>query len=149
MIPIRKSGEIFPSLSTRFSELFDIDRFFETAIGDGRRYAKIPAANIRETSDEFIIELAAPGMRKRDFHVDIKNNVLEIKVEKAEEAEERKGEFTRREYNYNAFYRSFDLPEYVDADKIMAEYENGLLAIHIPKLEEARRKRPMKEIEVV
>ena len=149
MTPSRKSGEILPSLSTRFSELFDIDRFFESAIGDGRRYAKIPAANIKETNEEFVIELAAPGMKKRDFHVDVKNNVLEIKVEKEEEAEERRTEFTRREYNYNAFYRSFDLPEYVDTDKIMAEYENGLLAIHIPKLEEARRKRPMKEIAVV
>ena len=148
-----KSGELLPSLRSDLSELFDFDRFFmdqpfsNFLSMDTRRVARIPATNTRESDDEFILELAAPGMKKKDFHVDIDNGMLEIKVEKEEEFKTEEPKFTRREYNYNAFYRSFTLPETVDGEKINAEYEEGILKIHLPKLPGAK-KRPVKEITV-
>lgn len=148
-----RSGELMPSWRSNLSELFDFDRFFldqpfsNFPAMDTLRVSRIPATNIRESENEFILELAAPGMKKKDFHVDIDNGMLEIKVEKEEEIKKEEPRFTRREYNYNAFYRSFTLPETVDGEKIKAEYEEGVLKIHLPKLPDAK-KRPVKEITV-
>jgi len=144
---------MIPSLRNDLSDIFDIDRFFnqplwESPLFDGKRYARVPAANIRETDEEYFIELDAPGLSKKDFEVGVDNGVLEIKVEKEEEREREREDYTRKEFNYAAFYRSFTLPETVNTDKIEAEYENGILSVRLPKLAEAKRKRTVKEIEV-
>ena len=149
---LTRRGGLLPTLKSDFSELFDFDRFFDQPImnfpfTEAARFSRIPATNIVETDSEFTVELAAPGMKKKDFHVDIDNGMLEIKVEKEEETKKEEAKFTRREYNYNAFYRAFNLPETVDGDKIKAEYEEGILKVHLPKTPEAKKK-PIKEIAV-
>lgn len=144
----RKTDRGFlPSLRSTFDDLFDFEGFFDEPRLRMPRLANLPATNIRELDKEFIVELAAPGLKKDDFHVEIENNILEIKVEKRTETEEEKDKYTRREYDYTAFYRSFTLPEHVVDDKIKAEYKDGVLMIHLPKSEKAIKK-AVKEISV-
>jgi HSP20 family protein len=102
----------------------------------------VPSVNIKETADSFEVELAAPGMEKKDFKVELDGNTLSISSEKQTQHDEKEGEsYTRKEFNYQSFYRSFHLPkDVVDADKIKARYENGLLCLSIPKKEEAKQK---------
>lgn len=153
MTLVRRRGErgLLPSLSSNLLDMFDLDEFmnepFKFPVLNNAPYYRVPATNIRETKDEYIVELAAPGLKKKDFIVDIDNNMLEIKVENEAEKEEKKAEFTRREYNYNAFYRSFTLPQTVNAEKIRAEYIDGVLKVHLPFAPEAK-KRKAKEIAV-
>ncbi len=108
----------------------------------------LPAVNIKETEESFEVELAAPGFQKSDFKIEVENNVLTISSEKQEENELKEGEtFTKREFSYQAFTRSFTLPETVESDKITAKYDNGILKIEIPKKDEAKPK-PVKQIQV-
>lgn len=97
----------------------------------------LPSVNIREQENGFEIHLAAPGVRKEDFKINLDRNVLTISSENRTENEEKdeKGGFTRREFNYSAFSRSFTLPEVVDAERIDASYEDGILKINVPKKE--------------
>jgi HSP20 family protein len=109
----------------------------------------LPAVNIRETVENFEVEMAAPGMSKEDFKVELDGNMLTITSEKKSEHQEKDGKrYTRREFSYQSFQRSFQLPkEVVDAEKIEAKYENGVLRLLIPKKEEAKPK-PAKMIEI-
>jgi HSP20 family protein len=107
----------------------------------------LPAVNIQENDNEFHLELAVPGMKKSDFKIDVDNNVLTISSEERTEDESTEANYTRREFYYNNFRRSFTLPETVDSDKIAAEYTDGVLAILIPKKEEAKPK-PAKTIQI-
>lgn len=93
----------------------------------------VPAVNISETDKSFEIELAAPGMEKKDFKVAIENGILTISAEKKEEKEEKKKNFTRKEFSYNSFTRSFTLPENVKEDDIKAHYEDGVLKLNLAK----------------
>lgn len=104
----------------------------------------IPAVNIRENNENFIVEMAAPGMTKNDFSVELTGNILTITSEKNFEEEAKEEErYTRKEFSYQSFSRVFTLPkEVVDADRIEAKYENGLLHLLIPKKEEAKVKGP-------
>jgi HSP20 family protein len=103
----------------------------------------IPAVNIKENDDEFIVTLAAPGMQKKDFNINLENDVLTISSEKTVEKTENEDNFTRREYNYQSFIRSFNVPkDMVDGDKIAAKYKNGELIIKVPKREEVKAKPP-------
>ena len=138
---------MLPSFRSTFDELFDFDGFFDEPRMRMPRMANLPAANIRELDEEYLVELAVPGLNKEDFHVEVDDHTLEIKVEKESESSEEKEKYTRKEYDYTAFYRSFTLPEEVKADSIKAEYNDGVLRIHLPKTEVAR-KRPLKEISV-
>jgi HSP20 family protein len=97
----------------------------------------IPSANIKETAKDYSIELAAPGLEKGDFKIDIENDVLSISAEKKHEEKEETEKFTRHEFEYNAFNRSFRLPESVNIDKVDAKYENGLLHLTIQKKPES------------
>lgn len=111
--------------------------------------SSLPAVNIRENSDSFEVEMAAPGMSKKDFSIELDNNLLTISSERKTENEMKEGErYTKKEFSYQSFRRSFTLPkEVVDDDKIKASYENGVLHLHIPKKEEARP-RPPKQIAI-
>lgn len=104
--------------------------------------SSMPAVNIKETADTFQVEMAAPGMEKKDFKIELDGNTLTISSEKQNEQEQKEGEnYNRREFSYQSFYRSFHLPkDVVDADKIKARYDNGLLKLEIPKKEEAKQK---------
>ena len=109
----------------------------------------LPAVNVKESDNEFCIDVAAPGMSKEDFQVNYENGSLTITSEKKAGHEEKNGErVTRKEFSYQAFQRSFNVPQnIVNADKIEAKYEDGILHIKLPKREEARPK-PAKAIKI-
>jgi HSP20 family protein len=99
-----------------------------------------PAVNIIETSDDFRLEMVAPGMNKNNFNVELEEDILTVSYEHEDnrQGDRRDWKYRTHEYNYHSFTRSFSLPETVDADKIEAKYENGILTLVIPKKEEAR-----------
>lgn len=137
MTPRIKSS-LLPSVSTLFNDLFDEDRLVNldwTSNG----WSRLPSANVTENDDNFVIELAAPGMKKNDFKVDIEQGQLCISSEKEEEIEEKEKHYTRREFNYTSFSRTFTLPESVDPDKIKAKYTDGILRLELPKKPEAKK----------
>lgn len=108
----------------------------------------LPAVNVKETNDEFIIELAAPGMEKKDFKINFKNNVITISSEREDKKEEKKDNYTRREFSYQSFQRAFTVPENaILSDKIEAAYNNGILEIKLPKREEVKPQ-PEREIKI-
>ena len=110
-------------------------------------FKSLPAVNITEGTDDFTIEVAAPGLDKKDFNIDLENNCLTISSEKEDKAEEKEEKYTRREFRYSSFRRSFTLPETVDSDKIKAKHRDGILSITIPKKEEAKFK-PVRQITI-
>jgi HSP20 family protein len=97
-----------------------------------------PAANILEHPDSFELDLAAPGLKKDDFKIHLENNVLTISTEIKDEKEEEAKNYTRKEFHYSSFSRSFTLPRSVNLDKIKADYENGILKVMLPKKDDAR-----------
>ncbi|HED37643.1 MAG TPA: Hsp20/alpha crystallin family protein [Ignavibacteria bacterium] len=96
----------------------------------------IPAVNIKEENDKFVLEMAAPGMKKDDFKINLDNYQLTISAETRDEKKEKEDNYTRREFVYNSFSRSFTLPKSIDIEKIKADYRNGVLNIVLPKKEE-------------
>jgi len=131
-----------------------IERFFNNDLMNWNRNdylntdITLPSVNIKETNNEFAIEVAVPGFEKSDFNIEIDDNLLTISSEKQIENEEKDGEkITRREFSYQSFKRTFSLPEMVEEDKITAKYENGILLINIPKKEEVKPK-PAKKIQI-
>lgn len=96
---------------------------------------RIPSVNITENEKEFEIEMAAPGLERKDIKVEVENNMLCISSEKEEDKKEDKKNYTRREYSYNSFKRSFSLPENSLPDKVNAKYDKGILHIVLPKKE--------------
>ena len=106
-----------------------------------------PAVNIAEGMDSYSIEVAAPGLARNDFKIKLDHNVLTISSSKESKKEDKKEEYTRQEFSYSSFSRSFTLPESVEAEKISATYQEGILYISIPKREEAKVK-PAREIEI-
>lgn len=131
-----------------------IDRFLNNDLMDWNQTnfsgtnTSLPAVNVKETDDDYFIEVAAPGMSKKDFNVNFQNNVLTISSEKKDEKEEKDDSYTRREFSYQSFQRSFTVPgNDVDSDKISASYENGILNIKLPKREEVKPK-PAREIKI-
>ena len=139
-------------LSNQFPTLFD--RFFENDLFDwsNRNYSTtdttLPSVNIKESSEEFEVDLAAPGFVKSDFNIELNHDLLTISSEKKVENETKEGQqFARREFSYQSFSRSFTLPELVERDGITAKYENGILRVIIPKKEEAKPK-PLKQIPI-
>lgn len=130
------------------------DRFMENDLFDwsNRNFSPtnttVPSVNVKESADSFEVELAAPGLDKKDFNIELNNDMMTISSEKKYENETKEGEqFARREFSYQSFSRSFSLPNTADAEKIKARYENGILRVLIPKKEEARPK-PAKQISI-
>jgi HSP20 family protein len=103
------------------------------------RTLNIPAVNITENKDDFQVSLAVPGMKKDDFKIDVDGSMLTISSEKEESKEEKDKKFTRKEYNYSSFSRSFTLPEEINQERIEASYEDGVLKIVLPRKEEAKK----------
>ncbi len=150
MTQLVRGSRLFPETPSLLSGIFDDDTFFNLdfpRIGNGW-VNKVPAANVKENENEFVIDLAAPGMKKSDFHIDIENGALCISSEKEEESEEKSGDYTRREFSYSSFSRSFRLPDSVNEEKIKAKYENGVLIVSLPKKEEAKKLSAKKEIKI-
>lgn len=103
------------------------------------RTMNVPAVNITETKDDYLVSLAVPGMKKDDFKIDVDGNMLTISSEKEETKEEKDKRFTRKEYNFSSFTRTFTLPEEINKEKIEAKYEEGVLKIALPRKEEAKK----------
>lgn len=99
----------------------------------------VPAVNITEDKDAFKVSMAAPGMKKEDFQVNVEGDVLTISAEKEETKEHKDEKLSRQEYNYSSFSRSFTLPQTVIKDKIEAKYQDGVLNLSMPKSEEAKK----------
>jgi HSP20 family protein len=119
-------------------DLFDNDLFPRWYRSEER--VSIPAVNIKELEDEYQVEVAAPGLEKDNFKIEVDNNMLTISSEFKEDSEDKKENFTRREFSYSSFNRSFSLPEEVNKDKIKANHKNGILTVHIPKVDEQKSK---------
>lgn len=143
---VKRNGNLFPRV---VNELLDARSFFTPDIFDNTWdfSVKVPSANITEGDKDYKIELAAPGLEKKDFKIELENKVLTISSEKEEEKKEENKNFQRREFSYSSFFRSFQLPVDVLADKIDAKYENGILKLNVPK-KEITVSNPKKEIKV-
>lgn len=129
-----------------------IDTLFNTTLADamGTDFTvSSPSVNVEEHDTHFLMALAAPGLEKGDFNINVENNYLTISAEKKSESEESKeGKFTRREFNYSSFKRSFQLDENIKQEGITATYENGVLNITLPKKEENWKKPSATTIEI-
>lgn len=130
------------------------DRFWNNELMDwghsnySSTNTSLPAVNVKETDDDFVLEVAAPGMKKGDFKVNFNNNVLTISSEWESEKNEKDEKYTRREFSYKSFQRAFTVPENaVIGDKISAKYSNGILVVTLPKREEVKPQ-PAREIKI-
>lgn len=140
------NGLTFPTWSSWIDEVFnrDVPTIFTSNFNTGMT---LPKVNIRETKDAYFVDMAVPGLKKSDFVIDLENQVLSISTEIEEQHQHQEENYTRREFGYSSFKRSFSLPETVNEDAIQAEYNNGVLSIHLPKKEEAIQK-PARSIEI-
>ncbi len=147
---VKSNGTFFPTIPSLIDDVFNRD-WLDSSLANWRvSGATLPAVNVMETNDEYKIEVAAPGMKRSDFKVELDNNVLVISSERQDSTDEKdsKGNYTRREFSYRSFQRSFSLPENkVVGDKISAKYADGVLYVTVPKAEEAKVK-PAKQITV-
>lgn len=134
---------LFPALS----DFFESDKWMSAERFLKGFNSSIPAANVIEGEKEYRIELAIPGFKKEEVKVDLENEILTISAENKSEKEETTRRYTRKEFSYGSFSRSFQLPKAVNADKTEAKYENGVLKLTIPKKEEALSK-ARKEINI-
>lgn len=139
----RKPG-MLPEMFTSF---FDDDRFLNFDFRN-KWPAKVPAANVFEKEESFIIHLAAPGMTKEDFQIDIEDRTLWIHAKVENDVYEKEEAYSRMEFNFMEFKRSFVIPENVNPELIKAKYEKGILKILLPKLEVEKRL-PKKEIKIM
>ena len=141
---INRRSNLFPVLNNAFDDFFTRDLWNWGNTNNSSTNTTVPAVNIRETNENFIVEMAAPGMNRNDFKVELDGNLLTISSEKQDQREEREEEkYSRCEFSYQSFQRSFQLQkDVVDAEKIEAKYENGVLNLVIPKKEEAKQKPP-------
>ncbi len=140
------SNTNFPTLSNWLDDVFnrDLPSVFNSNFNTGMT---LPKVNIKETAEAFMVEVAVPGLKKSDFQIDLDNQVLSISTETKEENEHKEENYTRREFGYSSFKRTFNLPESVNDEKINANYKEGILSILLPKKEEAKQK-PVRSIKI-
>ncbi|MBI2269868.1 MAG: Hsp20/alpha crystallin family protein [Bacteroidetes bacterium] len=136
--PARRLRSVSPFLSS------PLDRFFRNDFLDfwneNGFSGTTPSLNIREEKNNYILNLAAPGLKKEDFDINVEGNLLTISCDKETETKENGTEdFSRREYNYSCFSRTVTLPDYAESNKIVAKYTDGILNLTIPKKPEAQR----------
>ena len=134
---LARRGEQLPSAFNDFFKPWD--QWFDINGGNPANALTIPAVNIVENKNNFEISLAAPGMKKEDFSIDVEGNLLTISAQTEEKKEENDQKYTRREFSYTSFSRAFTMPEGVEKDKIDATYENGLLKVTLPKTDAAKK----------
>ena len=136
---IRKQAPFFPSL---IDDFINQDWNLKTPSS-----ITLPAVNIKDLEAQFEIELAVPGMKKSDFEIEVEDGLLSISSSLEEEQVTEKGKFTRREFSYNSFKRTFTIPDSVDPSNIEAQYSDGVLQLRLPKRKEALRQ-PKKLIKI-
>ena len=138
LIKRTESNWPFPSM---MDNLFSRDLMDWSTSNFSNTNTTIPAVNIKETDDDFQIEVAAPGMDKKDFKINLENNQLMISSERKNHVKEKDENYTRKEFSYQSFQRTFNLSDQmIDGDKISAKYCDGVLCITLPKREEVKPK---------
>lgn len=144
MTLVKRNGNLLNPLPMLFDDFFNRDLFNWSNTNFSNTNTTIPAVNIKETSENYEVEVAAPGMTKKDFKIELDGNMLTISSEKSTQNVQNENErFYLKEFSYQSFQRTFNLQkDVVDIDKIQARYENGLLHLLIPKKEEAKQKPP-------
>jgi HSP20 family protein len=144
MTLVKRNGNLMRAFPTLFDDFLNRDLFNWGQSNYSNTGTSLPAVNIKETSEGFEVEMAAPGMKKTDFKVQLEGNMLTISSEKSYHTDENEGDrYSRKEFSYQSFERSFKLPkDVVDVEKINAKYEDGVLQLHIPKMEQAKQKAP-------
>ena len=144
-----KFNRRFPLFDQMFPDILDTDRLLNEDLLL-KKDSWIPAINVKENKDNLEIEVAAPGFSKKDFEVTVTDDVLTISAENKKIENEANDEFSRREFHYNSFERSFTLPKSIDfSKKIKAKYDNGVLRVHLLKLEILKSEEHKKVIEIV
>lgn len=145
---VKSNGTLFQPMQSLLNDFFS-DSWFNSSLSNWSPAGNtLPAVNVIENRDDFVIEVAAPGMNRDDFKVELDNHVLTVSSEKEKKEETTEGTYTRREFTYQSFQRSFALPqEKISGENISAKYENGILRILVPKREEAKVK-PARQIQV-
>ena len=136
------ANRMIPELPSLFDDFLTRD-LFQWPLRVASNNNSVPAVNVKETDSAFELEMAAPGMEKSDFKIELNQNTLVISSQKEHKVEERSedGKYSRKEFSYHSFSRSFNLPEdLVNADEINANYKDGILHILIPKKEPAQLK---------
>jgi HSP20 family protein len=149
MTLLRRSESKLPSFPSIFDNWFNRDMMDWANWNFSDTNTTVPAVNVSETENEFVIEVAVPGMEKDDFKINLDQDVMTISSEKkSEKSDDKKGVYSRKEFSYQSFQRSFTLPErLVNAEQIAAAYDKGILHVTIPKREEAKPK-PSRIIEI-
>lgn len=140
MLPTIKNRKEAPSV---FDDFFNKDLLSDFFTAE----RNTPAVNVSEEKDKYKIEVAAPGLKKKDFNVNLEDNVLTISSEKEDENEEKDKNYMRKEFYYSSFSRSFTLPDNVKAEDIKASHSDGVLTVEVPKKEESKAK-PSRQIEI-
>ena len=136
----KRNNAFLPGFNDVFESILN-DTFF-----NDRMVTRVPAVNISESEGNYHVELAAPGLKKDDFKLNLERNVLSISVEINANQQDNQKNFSKREYSYTSFVRSFTLPESADDSHIDATYTDGILRIDIAKHEEAKPVRRQIEI---
>jgi HSP20 family protein len=140
----RNNGSLLPANPrTLFDDFFSRELFNWGNNNYSTTLSTLPSVNIKEDPQNFEVEVAAPGMEKQDFQITLEGNLLTISSSKKNQTEEKDDSYTRREFSYQSFQRSFELAkDVVDEDRIEAKYENGVLRLTIPKTEDAKKQAP-------
>ena len=144
MTIVKRNGNLINHFPTLFDDFLNRDIFNWQSSNYSNTGTTIPAVNIKETPDNYEVEVAAPGMNKKDFKVQLDGNVLTISSEKTDEREEKNDvRYTTREFSFQSFSRTFNLQkDVIDTENIAAKYEDGVLHLLIPKKEPAKQKQP-------
>lgn len=143
-----KFNRRFPSFSQLFPEILDTDKLFNENLILKDNW--VPAINVKENENDFEIEVAAPGFSKKDFEVTITDDILTISADNKRTEEEKEETYSRQEFYYNSFKRSFTLPSVIDFNKkIKAKFKDGVLRVHLEKLEVLKNDEHKKIIEIV
>jgi HSP20 family protein len=142
---LAKKTDFMPSVFDDFFKPWN--NWFENDFFNGKSM-NVPAVNITDNKDDFVVSLAVPGMKKDDFNINVEGNMITISCDKEEKIEEKDSRYTRKEYNYSSFSRSFTLPDEIMKEKIEARYEDGVLKLMLPKKEEAKKMAISKHIAV-
>lgn len=155
LIPTVKNGresntslgfKSLPNLSSWMDDIIN-KNFSNEFMSNFNTGITLPAVNVLDNNEEYIVEMAVPGLKKSDFNISLDNQMLSISAELNTENEETNENYTRREFGYSSFKRTFTLPETVETDKIKAIYEDGILKVLLPKREEAKKK-PLRQIKI-
>ena len=140
LVRYSKPRNVFPNL---INEFFNDDFFMGGRLMEN---SFVPSANVKENSKGFVIELSAPGFNKKDINIEVDDKMLKIYSEIKNDVENKDETIIKREFHYNSFERSFQLPENVNAEKIKANYNDGILSIEIPKMEKEEKKKRLIDI---